>query len=55
VDWPFRLGVWRKAVIVKETYPLGKQYYGLGKKAIEETMIHWEGWGQKIKVPSFKF
>jgi hypothetical protein len=22
---------------------LGNQYYGLGKKAIEETMIRWEG------------
>jgi hypothetical protein len=28
---------------------LGEQYFTLEKKAIEETMIHWEGWGQKMK------
>jgi hypothetical protein len=48
-DCPSSLGVWRQPVTVKETYPLGKQYYGLGKEAIKETMIQWEQWGQKIK------
>jgi hypothetical protein len=49
VDWFSSMGVWRQHVTVKEIYILRNQYYGIGEKTTEKTMIHWKGWDHKKK------